>query len=1043
MVDTRPNVEAVYPLTPAQEGILFHVLYDPSSPLYVQQYSVRLEGDLEIETLEQSWDLVTRRHQALRALFRWEGIDRPLQIIRSHVEPEWVFEDWRDETAMEQAGRISSFLEDDRLRGFALDRAPLMRFALFRLGDDRYHFVWSHHHLILDGWSLGLVVDEVMECYRSLLSGTSPDLEPPIRFGDYTAWLQDRDDAESRAAFWSDYLSGFAEPNPLPHLGSGSPERWAHRQAEYSHRFRDDLATRIKDFTRSNRLTLSSIMRGAWAIVLSRYTGDEDVVFGATVSGRPAELPGSLATVGLFINTLPIRVRVDSGMKVIQWLEDIQRSQARMTDFESSPLVEVKKSSDIQPDQQLFESILVMENIPDPAAIDGPLLQREARYHQQSNYPLALIVMPEAGLEVICLYDEQRLEPAVVARMMRQLETVIEDICTRPQADVAGIRLFPPEELEELLIGWNQEEVELSAESILDHIAPHFDSRPGHPAVVGDYGRLTYAELDERSSALAGRLKHVGVEPGEGVALVMGRSPGMVVAMLAVMRAGAFYVPVDPDFPLRRLEHVIENAGTTVALTDNADLECGVPTIQIDHLGEAEAQPPRQSSIAADSRAISGDDLAYVMYTSGSTGEPKGVEIAHRSLLASTLARFDYYDVQPKRYMVPSPFTFDSSVAGIYWTLAAGGTLVLPEPGREGDVAHLSRLIDDQQVSHLLILPTLYQLILGHVDPAKLESLEVVIVAGEPCPPSLVEDHHRLLDCTLFNEYGPTEGTVWATVDRLQQSPEQPGRRIAIGRPIPGSQVYVLDQRLRPVPVGAPGEICIAGPGLSRGYTRQPGLTEERFPTVEIPEVGTKRIYRTGDLGRWRVDGRIDLLGRIDRQVKIRGQRLELEEVEVNIRRHSDVKDAVVVAARAESGANRLIAYVDGSIEPGLLRQHLTSTLPDVMVPAQIVPLSPLPRLANGKVDWKSLPEPEAPSPATTEGQTPMNDVESRLAEIWAEALGRDFVGPRDNFFELGGDSLLSIRIVARANEAGLRITPKQFFEHPTIVEMAAVAELD
>ncbi len=1036
--NTSSGIEAVYPLTPAQEGILFHVLYEESAPLYVQQYSVRLSGSVDVETLKRSWGMVTGRHQALRALFVWEGREQPLQVIRTDVDLEWFVEDWRGKPSEEQTALLDSFLGKDRNRGFALDQAPLMRFALFRLADEEYHFVWSHHHLILDGWSLGLVVADVMETYGSILDGTSHDPAPAVRFGDFTAWLQEQDDELSRRAYWSDYLRGFDEPNMLPHLGPGSPKRWAHGQVEYRHRFRNGLLERIKTLSKANGVTVSSIMRGAWAIALSRYSGDDDVVFGATVSGRPAQLPGSLSTVGLFINTLPIRIQTEGGLSVVDWLRKIQRDQAEMTDFEASPLAEVKKHSEVESDDQLFDSILVMENIPDPAAVEGPVRQRAARYHQQSNYPLALLVMPEPEFELICLYDDQRFDESIVSRLTGQIETVLEEMCDRPQDDVSDIRLFPREELEEVLVRWNSPRKEPSHSSILELLEPHFTSRSGHVAVSGAAGEVTYGELDLRSAALAGELKHAGGQPGDRVTIVLERSPGMLVSMLGCLRAGMAYVPIDPALPPDRIQHVLADTDASAVLCGADAPDFGIQEIRVDPLGQLD---PAMRDATASLPPIDSEALAYVMYTSGSTGKPKGVEITHGNLLASTAARLDYYTTQPSSYLVPSPFTFDSSVAGIYWTLATGGKLVLPDPGMEGDVAHMSQLIERHQVTHMLTLPTIYQLLLNHTEPAKLRSLKTVIVAGEPCHPSVVEDHHRLAESELCNEYGPTEATVWATVERLERHSET-APRVSIGRPIPGTEVYVLDRRFRPVPVGATGEICIAGPGLSRGYTGEMALTESAFPHVDIPGVGTRRVYRTGDLGRWRGDGRLDLIGRIDRQVKVRGQRIELEEIEANIRSHHQVEDVAVIAHHTDTGATQLIAYIEASVEPTSLRQHLAESLPAVMIPTQILSLDPLPRLSSGKVDLKALPEPEVPTvePAV-EGS--MSEVESQLAEIWADVLGRDSIGLLENFFELGGDSLLSLRIVARAHEAGLRVTPRQFFEHPTIAEMAAVAEVD
>lgn len=1034
------NVEAVYPLTPAQAGILFHVVYENSPSLYVQQYSVALEGPIDPMLLKRAWDLVIGRHQAMRALFIWEGRERPLQIIRSSVEPEWIVEDWRATAAGQQAEALDAFLTEDRQRGFRLDQAPLMRFGLFRLTDRRYRFVWSHHHLILDGWSLGLVMKEVIECYTSLQDDTPVALPPPARFGSFIEWLEDRNESDREDVFWRRYLDGFDRTNLLPHLGIGRHERWARSQAEISHPIAEELRVVVEDFGRRHALTLSTVMRAAWALVLSRYTGDDDVVFGSTFSGRPTTLPGSLDTVGLFLNTLPVRIRIDAENRIEDWLQRIQQDQATMTDFESNPLAEVKRHAAIDPDQELFESLLVIENIPDPGQMSGPFDQSDARYHQQSNYPLVALVMPGHEFRVVCLYDDERFTPAFVTNLLRHFEAVINEICTRPYGTVGEIDFFAPRDLARVLIDWNRAEFEIPHASILDMIEPHFRSARNAPAAVSDSQRLTYGELDQRSSSLAMRLMDVGVDAGDRVVIEMARSPMMLVAMLAAMKIRAAYVPVDPDLPDARLAFILEDTDARALISRRHRSSFDVPVISIVGTGEDEPGDTPTRTVSSELKSTH-EHLAYIMYTSGSTGEPKGVEVTQRNLLASTLARMSYYDAQPERYLVMSPFTFDSSVAGIYWTLATGGTLVLPEPGDEGDVSVISALIAGEQVTHLLTLPTLYEIVIEHADPANLESLDVVIVAGEPCPVSVIRTHtDRVGNARLFNEYGPTEGTVWATVERIDSTLD--ADRVSIGRPIPGTQVYLLDSRFRPVPVGVEGEICIAGLGVARGYLGRPELTEQMFPVIDLPTVGTTRVYRTGDIGRWTSDGRVELIGRVDHQVKIRGRRIELEEIEAHIRGRPDVHDVVVVAHEPEVGTTQLIGYFDGEIEPGDLRDFLATQLPSTMVPTHLLQLGPLPRLSNGKVDRSNLPEPELQTADFGDSVEPANEVEDQLARIWAEVLGRDAVGTRENFFELGGDSLLSIRIIARAHEAGYRITPKQFFEHPTVAEMARVVDV-
>ena len=1049
------NIEAIYPLTPVQEGILFHTLYAPGSPLYFQQYSVLLEGTLDEGRYREAWQLVIDRHETLRSLLTWEGRERPLQIVRNHVEPQWRIEDWREEPVERHAERLAAFLTADRKQGFALDVAPLMRFALMRIGDDAHRFVWSHHHVVVDGWSMGIILDEVFYCYEALMAGAAPDLAPPAPYRDYVRWLHEHDPAIGED-HWRRLLAGFTTATRLRVETPGVASPWAERHDEEIVRLSASATRRLTSFGRTNGLTLNTIFRGAWALVLNRYSGEDDVVFGATVSGRPPELDGAMDMVGLFINTLPVRAHIEPAVPIVDWLRRLQLEQIDAAAFESTPLVDVQRWSDVPKGEPIFQTLLVFENVPHPSSQAGVLASSDIRYLQRSNYPLAVLVMPGDELEMILLYDADRYQAGVIRRMARQLVRTLEAISEDPIRPTGEVPFFPPDELAQIVLDWNRTEADYPAsETVHSLVLSAAERSPDRPAVIGEGATLTYADLVARARVLAGRLRRLGVGPDARVGVAGERSAGTVVAILGVLLAGGAYVPLDPRQPPVRSQYLVSDTSAVAVVVgrdvDLGDVAAAVVTVDVGG-GLIDASPDDERVIASGSGP---DDLAYVLFTSGSTGRPKGVAVTHRNLVNSTHARLHAYGGPVTSFLLLSPFHFDSSVAGLFSSLTAGGTLVLPGPDMEKDVRHLADLIAAHQITHTLALPSLYGLLLDHADPGDLRSLELVMVAGEACPPELVERHSALLPLAhLVNEYGPTEATVWCTVHHAAEpargpSPGELGVRVPIGKPIANTQAYILDSLLRPVPIGVPGELHIAGLGLARGYLDHPELTAERFVYHDVAGQGSVRLYRTGDIARFLPDGSIDLLGRIDHQVKIRGQRIELSEIEMVLREHPEVGDAVAVAlprAGNEGGSTSastvLVAYVESAADGALLRQFLAERVPDVMVPRVVVALEVLPRGSTGKVDRAALPDPgHIELEGDGESVAPTSDVERRLAEIWAAVLGLESVGATDNFFDLGGDSILSIRIIARAHEAGLAITPRQFFEFPTIAELASKIE--
>ena len=896
------NVADIYPLAPSQEGMLFHTLAEPGSGVYVEQYICTLRGELDVDAYRAAWDRAVERHAVLRTAFLWDGLDQPVQVVRQTAVVPWTILDWSDQTEDSRDRQLDAFLAEDRARGLELASAPLMRMRLIRLGPKMHRFVWTFHHILLDGWSTALVLDEVMADYAAAVRGEDLAVASRAPYRDYIAWLQSQDLALAEA-FWRDTLAGFDTPTPLPVQGGASAGAVGPYDQHAIH-LSEDATDALMQFARRNRLTLNTVIQGAWALVLSRYSGEADVVYGTTVSGRPSALPGVEAMVGAFINTLPMRVPVTNGATLVPWLRGVQDRALAVREHEHTPLTRIQRWSDVRGGRALFDSLVVFENYPPiERAEDIGLAVESVEYREQSNYPLALLVVPGPALRLIAVYDTGRFDSATIMRVLGHVTTVLEAMITDPEATLGSLSLLTDAERSDLLeLAAGPDLPSLPVGGVLEWIEAHVRETPDALAVTFEGEPLTYAHLWEASGALAVHLQTRGVGPNVPVGLCAERSHQLVVGMLGILRAGGAYVPMDPSYPADRLRFTLADAQAPVLVTHGQHLRTfassGVELVDLDAL--------RSGGAAVELKAYGSElatpgvnDLAYILYTSGSTGQPKGVAVTHGNLAASTGARLEVYEEPVGRFLLLSSVAFDSSVAGLFWTLATGGALVIPPDRIEQDVEALASLLEQEQVTHTLCLPSLYQVLLDLVRPDALASLRCVIAAGEALPPVVAARHFdRCPGAMLFNEYGPTEATVWATVHRVPEVSSD--LRVPIGRPIPGARVYVLDARGDPVPIGVPGELVIGGAGVAQGYVHQPALTKAAFePDLLSPESPARR-YRTGDRALWRPDGTLDILGRVDTQVKIRGYRIELGEVEAALRQHPGVREAVAVVRSAD-----------------------------------------------------------------------------------------------------------------------------------------------
>jgi amino acid adenylation domain-containing protein/non-ribosomal peptide synthase protein (TIGR01720 family) len=1039
LLQTRNDVVDLFHLSPMQQGMLFHILYAPNTDVYLGQFSCALQGDLDANALNSAWQQTLNRHDVLRASFVWENLDEPLQLIHKSVRVPLEQHDWRALTDDEQRERWEAFLVTERQRGFNLSTPPLMRLALVRLNSDSYRFVWTHHHLLIDGWSGALLLREVFNAYEALRRGERMRAEPRRPFRDYIAWL-DRQDLSKAEAFWCENLKGFDAPTPLViDQASADIDGGMEAAGENEVRLSQETTSQLQSLARKHGLTLNTILAGAWALLLNRYSQEETVVFGATVAGRPASLPGVETMIGLFINTLPVRVRIDEEAELFTWLTGLQAEQVMLRDYEYSPLVEVQSWSEVGRGRPLFESLLVFENYPlDAAALKENLSLhlKDVRSFDRTNYPLTVVAIPTEELFLQALYDRRRFTDDSIERLLGHLRTLLESITARPSQTLAELHLLSSREREQVLVEWNNTARDYPQDLCLHEMfEAQVERTPDRIAVVHTDEELTYRELNARANKLARYLQNLGVGPETRVGVLMERSLEMLVALLGVLKAGGAYVPLDPEYPQERLGFMLADSGTRVLLTEQhlANLLPGAQPVCIDTEWQA-IDAESAENLQCD---VSARNLAYIIYTSGSTGWPKGAAIEHRSVVI--FSHWALVTFKPEAFagmLALTSICFDMSIFELFVPLHWGGKVIIVR-----DALHLSQVPATHQITLINTVPsTIEELLQLNSLPA---SAYTVNLGGEPLQQRLVQQvYERKTVKQVFNLYGPTEDTTYSTWGLMTRDDHESP---TVGRPISNTRSYMLDRRGRPMPVDIPGELHLGGMGLARGYLGRPDLTAEKFIPDPFSVQPGARMYRTGDLARFLPDGRIDVLGRMDHQVKIRGYRIEPGEIEAALNEYPAVKTCVVVARADADDDRRLVAYIvarDGEKPSHLeLRSFLRARLLEQMVPSAFVLLDEMPLTPNGKINRRALPAPEVSRPEIEQRYVaPRNDIEAALVELWQEVLGINSIGVNDNFFDLGGHSLKATSLLSKVRRIFRTELPLSVVFQATTVESLACA---
>jgi amino acid adenylation domain-containing protein/non-ribosomal peptide synthase protein (TIGR01720 family) len=1039
------RIEDLYPLSPMQQGMLFQTLQAPGSGVYIGQLSLDVNVDLNVPVFERAWSQVIERHAILRTGFFWRDLDAPVQAVFPSARLPLDHQDWRHLAEADVRSRLAEHLAADRRRGFDLSAPPLLRLALLRLAEARYRLVFSSHHATFDGWSWSILLREIFALYEAGLRGTKPELQAVAPYRAYIAWLQG-EDMTAAEGFWRRDLAGFAEPTPLP---DGPLARLREAAAPLFvtawTRLSPEATAALRTFARRQQLTFNTLVQAAWSLVLHRYSGEEDVMFGAVTSGRSAPLPAIEAMVGLFINTLPVRARVDPRAGLAGWLRALQERQAEARRYEHSPLLAVHGWSEVPRGKPLFESLLTFENYPVDESVQEQigtsLRPSRVEFTDRTNYPLTVVAGARGTLDLEILYDARRFDAALAAGMLGYLESLFTGMLATPDGAVGDLPRLAASERRQILAEWSRSAPPATGEPFLDLFETQAARAPDALAVTSGDRALTYAELAARAHRLARHLRRTGVERDVPVGICLERSPEMIVALLGVLAAGGGYVPLDPTYPQERLAFMMDDCALPVILTEQS-LADALPqswglTLRLDADGEAiAAESAEPLPVAPDP-----DDLAYVIYTSGSTGRPKGVMVPHRGLGNLARAQGRAFRVAPgSRVLQFASLSFDASIAEIAMALAAGAMLCLAGRGSRLPGAELIGLLRDERITTVTLPPSA----LAALPAAELPDLHTLVVAGEACDPAVARRWGA--GRRLINAYGPTEATVCVSFAPFEDGLAEPLARLPIGRPLAGVDAYLLDRELEPVPAGARGEIYAGGVGVARGYRGRPDLTAAAFLPHPWSDEPGARLYRTSDVGRLLGDGSIDLLGRADRQVKLRGFRIELEEIEAALRSHGGVRDAGAALLPSPAG-DALAAWIVLDERPAAsadeLRQLLRDHLPEHMIPLHVTPVAALPLTPSGKLDRNALVRLAVlPLGADALPEPPRTPVEELVAGIFAEVLGVERVGVHASFFDLGGHSLLATQAVSRMRAVfGLELPIMAVFEAPTARGLAARLE--
>ncbi|WP_440055081.1 amino acid adenylation domain-containing protein [Pseudoalteromonas sp. T1lg65] len=1042
------HIQDLYVSTAMQRGMLFHGMLDGEENAYVNVTYCDLFGELDIAAFKGAWQAVVAKHDIFRTCFVGFDFEVIHQLVQTHCELDFEVLDWSQHSDLE--AKLDELRAQETRTRFDFGQAPLMRWKLVKLAESKYHFIWSNHHALLDGWCSSLVFSEVLANYIGNTGVQLPHSFPAaVPYKNYIQWLRSQS-KEAAQTYWRSVVGDISEKTELPMVQSDIAG-----ESEYCVTIAADLTEQLVALAKRAKCTVNVLVQAAWSAILHYYTGDEKVVFGATISGRPATLANVESIVGLFINSLPVAATFDRNASLQSLFNQLQQSNTESQEYGYFSLAEIQQLSDVSSGSGLFDSLVVFENYPIDTAVKEssaalPIEIENVGSFGETNFPLTLVVSQSETIHIKLRYKRGLFSDSLIATIASNLQSLLGTMSEMQTSNAVG---------ELLGVVLNRDEHSLQTElAALANYEPKYclheifeqqvEQHADRIAVVCNEEQLSYAQLNQKANQLAHLLREKGVKPDALVALCLDRNVDMVVALLAVLKAGGAYVPVDPRYPQSHLTHVLQDAKPSLVITVSAHAEiasdCDAEIVELD--SDMLLTGYSQSNVSQTDSGVQPHHLAYVIYTSGSTGKPKGVMIEHHNvvrLMASAEKHFQFSEHDT--WTLFHSYAFDFSVWELWGAFFYGGKLVVVDYAQSRDPVALINIIEQHQVSVLNQTPSaFYQLLANLPENALLASLRYVVFGGEALETQKLVSWFARAGCEqtqLVNMYGITETTVHVTFAEVNSADK---RASGIGKPLDDLAVLVCNPYQEIVPQEVTGEMLVTGGGLARGYLNRPELNAERF--VELTIAGRQvRCYRSGDLCKRDAQGNLFYQGRIDHQVKVRGFRIELGEIQYHLLQHPALNDAVVIADQMPSGDKRLVAYFCVRAEAQyasswseVLREFLAEKLPAHMIPALFVEVESFKLTNNGKVDLRALPKPESAALQSIY-VAPSTELQIQLCTIWQTVFQTEQVGIEDNFFSLGGDSILAIRITAMAKQQGIDLTLSDLFELQSIAKIAAL----
>lgn len=1041
------NIQDLYTLTPTQRAILFHTLYAPETGVYVEQNAFEMR-DLDVACFVQAWQQVMQRHAALRTAFFWEEVDEPLQVVARKLSLPLTQLDWRGMDDAHQLAQLQELMTVERQQGFNLSNPPLLRLYLMQLDESRYYVLVNHHHILFDGWSNMVVHWESRMLYDAYRRGETAVLPEPTPFREYISWLRHQDESEAQT-YWSTYLEDFVEATPIP-VGTQLSQGVYGANTDYAEQsisLPADIWRQLQLFLARESITYNNFMQAIWGILLNRYSGEDDVLFGTVIHGRPTELPHFDMMVGLFINVLPVRLQFQKKESVLSWLGQSHKAFLNQAQFAHISLEQIQQWSGFPRERNLFHSLFINNNPPTQGTTTPRQDVQPLFVQEKTNYPLNFYLKPGEVLQIS--YDPTLFSTDVVKRMFDHVLQVIENILTDPTQLMEDLTILPVAERHLLLDTWNNEPTTMPVGSLVADFAAQVAQAPDAIAVIDpDYGALTYAELDKQATQLAQTLQEAGFCNGR-VGLHMQRSYYFPVCFWGILKSGNSYVPLDPKHPPQRLAYMIDDAELDGIIT-HTTLQDSLPDTERPLFFIDQLEPP--SPVERDLDVMPMAETAVIFYTSGSTGQPKGVQLPHHALRSYTHTAIEQFKLCTNDKVLQfASIGFDTSLEELCPIHLVGGTLVLRTEECLSSIQAFLGFCQSHQIT-VLDLPTAFwhTLTIEMQRDSRLQpptDIHTIIIGGEEASPEHLATWQTVAPehITLLNTYGPTETTIVTVAcpltgpDAVVQADLAP-----IGSPVASARIYVVDQYDQLAAVSVPGELLLGGPQVALGYV---GLEEETaVKFIPDPFAENGAVYRTGDRVRFLEDGILQFVGRMDRQVKIRGHRIEPETIEHLLNQHEAISETAVAIRSDFQNNPQIVAYLipkNGSIpDHQSLATYLRQQLPAYMLPAAFVTVADFPKTNNGKINYQALPVPTFQTQTTTQYATPDTPIEEAVADLFSDLTNVAQIGRYDNFFQLGGHSLLITQLASRVHTIfEVELSLRALFENPTVIDMSILIE--